>query len=113
MEMTSDGTGRRIRQLPGPWNALGRIKFEFPNNFSVYLHDTPARKLFRRARRDFSHGCIRVEDPLALAEWVLTRQVEWSRARILAAIAKDHTQGTGRGAATNPDDLFDRHVPAC
>ncbi len=92
MEMTSDGGGRRIRQLPGPWNALGRIKFEFPNNFNVYLHDTPARRLFRRARRDFSHGCIRVEDPLALAEWVLIRQGEWSRARILAAIGGGSTR---------------------
>jgi len=61
----------RLRQDPGPDNALGRIKFIFPNHYNIYLHDTPARGLFRRTSRDFSHGCIRVSRPLALAEYVL------------------------------------------
>lgn len=92
MEMIGDGSSRRIRQVPGPWNALGRLKFEFPNLFSVYLHGTPAPKLFRKARRDFSHGCIRVEDPERLAEWVLSDQSEWSRARLRSAIAEGATR---------------------
>jgi len=92
MVMTTEDGQRRIRQLPGPWNALGQIKFEFPNVFSVYLHGTPAPALFKRERRDFSHGCIRVEDPLALAEWVLTRDGEWNRTSILSAISEGTTR---------------------
>ncbi|MFH1278819.1 MAG: L,D-transpeptidase family protein [Candidatus Eisenbacteria bacterium] len=61
----------RLRQLPGPANALGRVKFMFPNRFSVYLHDTPAKELFRKPERAFSSGCIRVERPLDLARYVL------------------------------------------
>ena len=64
-------SGSRIRQRPGPQNALGRIKFVFPNRFNVYLHDTPARTLFGRTVRTFSHGCIRIEKPADLAVWVL------------------------------------------
>ena len=60
-----------LRQRPGPDNALGRVKFLFPNPYSVYMHDTPARELFLRARRDFSHGCIRLSDAPAFARWVL------------------------------------------
>ena len=60
-----------IRQRPGPKNSLGLVKFVFPNEHNVYLHSTPAPELFSRTRRDFSHGCIRAEDPVALAEWVL------------------------------------------
>jgi murein L,D-transpeptidase YcbB/YkuD len=77
----------RLRQRPGPKNALGLIKFVFPNTENVYLHGTPAQALFSRSRRDFSHGCVRVEDPVALAEWVLAERPEWSRDRILAAMA--------------------------
>jgi murein L,D-transpeptidase YcbB/YkuD len=80
----------RVRQRPGPNNALGLVKFVFPNDENVYMHGTPAMQLFSRFRRDFSHGCVRVEDPLALAEWVLKDQPEWSRDRILAAM-----QGSG------------------
>jgi murein L,D-transpeptidase YcbB/YkuD len=76
----------RLRQRPGPRNALGLVKFDFPNEQNVYMHDTPARQLFERTRRDFSHGCVRVEDPGALAAWVLRDQPEWTPARILAAM---------------------------
>jgi L,D-transpeptidase YcbB len=75
----------RVRQRPGPKNALGLIKFVFPNDENVYMHDTPAQALFARSRRDFSHGCVRVADPVALAEWVLKDRPEWTRDRILAA----------------------------
>lgn len=61
----------KLRQEPGPKNSLGRIKFMFPNEFNVYLHDTPVHHLFKRSRRDFSHGCIRVSRPLELASYLL------------------------------------------
>jgi murein L,D-transpeptidase YcbB/YkuD len=76
----------RVRQRPGPRNALGLVKFIFPNDVNVYLHDTPAPELFSRSRRDFSHGCVRVQDPVALAEWALKGQEAWDRDRILAAM---------------------------
>jgi len=76
----------RIRQRPGPKNALGLVKFVFPNDNNVYLHDTPSPQLFRRSRRDFSHGCVRVENAVALAEWALQGQDEWTRDTILAAM---------------------------
>jgi murein L,D-transpeptidase YcbB/YkuD len=76
----------RVHQRPGPKNALGLVKFVFPNDANVYLHDTPSPQLFRRPRRDFSHGCVRVEDPVALAEWALKGQPEWTRDRILATM---------------------------
>lgn len=78
----------RIRQRPGPANALGDIKFVFPNNDNIYLHHTPAPELFQRARRDFSHGCIRVEEPVALAKFVLQDAPDWPEARILEAMAR-------------------------
>lgn len=76
----------RIRQRPGPVNALGDIKFIFPNNDNIYLHHTPAVQLFKRNRRDLSHGCIRVEDPVALAKFVLQDQPEWTEERIREAM---------------------------
>jgi len=79
----------RVRQRPGPKNALGLVKFVFPNDYNVYLHGTPSPELFKRARRDFSHGCVRVEDPVALAEWALKEQPEWTRERIVAAMNAD------------------------
>ncbi|WP_454731359.1 MULTISPECIES: L,D-transpeptidase family protein [Cupriavidus] len=78
----------RIRQRPGPLNALGDIKFIFPNNDNIYLHHTPAPQLFTRDRRDFSHGCIRVEDPVALAGFVLRDMPGWNEARIRQAMDK-------------------------
>jgi len=76
----------RLRQKPGPSNSLGLAKFIFPNADNIYMHGTPAPQVFARARRDFSHGCIRLEDPARLAEWVLRDQPEWTRAKIDAAM---------------------------
>ncbi|CAN5876361.1 murein L,D-transpeptidase [soil metagenome] len=76
----------RLRQRPGPRNALGPVKFVFPNRYNVYLHGTPAQSLFSRARRDLSHGCIRTSDPAGLAEFVLKGQEGWQRARIETAM---------------------------
>jgi len=81
-----------VRQKPGPKNALGLIKFIFPNDNNVYLHSTPSQSLFSRTRRDFSHGCIRVEDPKALAEWVLRNNPGWTRERIEAAFQAQKEQ---------------------
>jgi len=72
----------RIRQLPGPDNALGLVKFVFPNKYNVYMHGTPATQLFSKSRRDFSHGCIRLEKPEALAALVLRDKPGWNSARI-------------------------------
>ncbi len=76
----------QLRQRPGENNALGRAKFIFPNRFNVYLHDTPARSLFGRSERAFSHGCIRLSRPIDLAEEVLGPE-GWSRARIDEVVA--------------------------
>jgi murein L,D-transpeptidase YcbB/YkuD len=75
-----------LRQKPGPRNSLGLAKFMFPNHENVYMHGTPAQELFSRTRRDFSHGCIRLEDPTRLAEWVLRDAPGWTRPRIEAAM---------------------------
>jgi len=76
----------RLRQLPGPANALGRVKFMFPNRFSVYLHDTPSKDLFRKTERAFSSGCIRVERPVDLAAYSLAGDPAWPRPAIEAAM---------------------------
>jgi L,D-transpeptidase YcbB len=81
----------RVRQRPGPQNALGLIKFAFPNEADVYMHGTPTQALFGKSRRDFSHGCVRVADPVALAEWVLQDLPEWTRDRILTATTGTQT----------------------
>lgn len=67
-----------VREKPGPANSLGLIKFMFPNKLNIYLHSTPATELFSHSRRDFSHGCIRLQDPEKLADWVLRDQPEWT-----------------------------------
>ena len=77
-----------LRQRPGPKNALGEVKFIFPNEHNVYLHSTPAKTLFAKSRRDFSHGCIRVADPVGLAEWLLSDQPDWDRQAIEEAMGK-------------------------
>ncbi len=79
----------RLRQRPGPKNALGLVKFAFPNTNNVYLHGTPAQGLFQRTRRDFSHGCIRVEFPVTLAEFVLKDHGDWTREKIEEAMHAD------------------------
>ncbi len=75
-----------VRQRPGPDNSLGLVKFIFPNDQDVYLHSTPAPELFSQARRDFSHGCIRVEKPVELAAWLLQDQSKWTQEAISAAM---------------------------
>ena len=75
-----------LRQRRGPTNSLGLVKFVFPNQYDVYMHDTPAKSLFARARRDFSHGCIRLERASDLAEWVLNEEPGWPRERIEEAM---------------------------
>lgn len=79
----------RIRQRPGEWNALGRLKFNMPNQYNVYLHDTPAKQLFARSFRAFSHGCIRLERPMDLALHLLRDQPKWTRDAIESDIAAD------------------------
>lgn len=81
----------RLRQKPGPDNALGSVKFMLPNAYNVYLHDTPARTLFTRPQRAFSHGCIRVADPFALARFALQDEEGWTPARIAEAMRGDRT----------------------
>jgi murein L,D-transpeptidase YcbB/YkuD len=82
----------RIRQRPGGKNALGRVKFIFPNKEDVYLHDTPANALFSKSRRDFSHGCVRVENPQKLAEFALKDQDNWTPETIQQAMSTPKTQ---------------------
>jgi murein L,D-transpeptidase YcbB/YkuD len=72
----------RVRQRPGPGNALGAVKFMLPNRNNVYLHDTPEKQLFARSARAFSHGCIRVSEPAALARWLLAGDTSWNTGRI-------------------------------
>jgi murein L,D-transpeptidase YcbB/YkuD len=82
----------RLRQTPGPLNALGQIKFILPNPFDVYLHDTPSRELFNRTIRTFSSGCIRVEKPLELAQYVLRGDPRWRHESLLATIGRRREQ---------------------
>lgn len=86
-----DLSGVSVRQDPGSDNALGRIKFQMPNKYDVYLHDTPAGHLFARETRAFSHGCIRVEKPLELALALLTDQPDWPQTRVEEVIASEKT----------------------
>jgi L,D-transpeptidase YcbB len=75
-----------LRQLPGPKNSLGLVKFIFPNSSNVYMHDTPAQEFFAKSRRDFSHGCVRLEKPADLAVWVLHENPGWDMDRVRAAM---------------------------
>jgi murein L,D-transpeptidase YcbB/YkuD len=76
----------RLRQKPGPSNALGRFKFVFPSRYGVYLHDTPSRTLFSREFRALSHGCVRVENPFDLAVWALRNDPQWTPEAIRARL---------------------------
>jgi murein L,D-transpeptidase YcbB/YkuD len=79
----------RIRRKPGPWNDLGRIKFMFPNEFQIYIHDTPSRSLFLRASRAFSHGCVRVGEPLELARYLFGSRFDQLRADLEAGLHRE------------------------
>jgi murein L,D-transpeptidase YcbB/YkuD len=81
-----------VRQNPGPKNSLGLVKFIFPNSFNVYMHDSPEQELFSRSRRDFSHGCIRLEKPADLAVFVLRQIPGWDMAKVRAAMAQGSNQ---------------------
>ena len=78
--------GNQVRQKPGPSNALGQVKFLFPNSFDIYLHDTPSKSLFKESKRAFSHGRIRLSDPKFLAQWVLRNQPQWTTESIQKAM---------------------------
>jgi len=85
MEIVSDNGGSglpTIRQLPGGKNALGNVKFLFPNSFNIYFHDTPSKSLFEKDKRAYSHGCIRLSDPTKMAQYLLRNQSEWTPERI-------------------------------
>ena len=88
----SSGIPYTLRQDPGPNNSLGTVKFIFPNKHFVFLHDTPHRELFSHAERAFSSGCVRIEDPLKLAELVLDDPVKYSRSKLEAIVASKETQ---------------------
>lgn len=97
--------GYSFRQDPGERNALGRIKFMFPNSYSVYLHDTPSRALFARSTRAFSHGCVRVEKPMDLATYLLARNGDgWNEDRI------DRTIDSGKNSSIRLKDPIQVHL---
>ncbi len=97
-----------VRQPPGERNALGRIKFMFPNDFSVYLHDTPSRNLFAASHRAFSHGCMRVDAPFAFAEAVLGPGSGWSESRVRRLIGGSERYINLAEAAADPHRIFHR-----
>ncbi|MBL0273389.1 MAG: L,D-transpeptidase family protein [Chitinophagaceae bacterium] len=78
--------GSGIRQRPGPGNALGKVKFIFPNSFNMYFHDTPSKSLFGQDKRAFSHGCIRLSEPQKMAEWLLRNDAAWTKEKIVSAM---------------------------
>ncbi len=82
----------RVRQTPGPHNALGHVKFMFPNSYNIYLHDTPADALFSEQTRSFSHGCVRLADPVAFARFVLDANGGWDETRIREAMQQEREQ---------------------
>ena len=95
-----------FRQEPGPQNPVGHVKFMCPNQFDVYLHDTPAGHLFSQSERDFSHGCVRVEHAVELAERLLEGVPGWSRAELLAAFASSMRDSAVRLPQPMPVHLF-------
>ena len=102
LRMVTAGTAF-IRQLPGGTNSLGQVKFLFPNAYDVYLHDSPLREDFALARRDQSHGCVRLGDPKGLATWLLRDQPEWTAPRIAAAM---HGYAPTRVTLAHPVPVF-------
>lgn len=85
--------GTYIRQKPGPGNALGKVKFIFPNSFNMYFHDTPAKSLFGQDKRAFSHGCVRLSEPQKMAEWLLRNDPAWPKEKIISAMNQTHETG--------------------
>lgn len=126
VDWARDGMRVIIRQLPGARNALGRVKFMFPNKYNVYLHDTPSRELFARDERAFSSGCIRIEKPFELTKALLSDMPGWDENRIRQAMDSSHEQtvtlrtpadiyiyyltawGTPTGEVHYRNDLYDR-----
>lgn len=112
--MTTDWTSVqpdaiRVRQRPGPRNPLGVVKFMFPNQYNVYLHDTAARKLFERRERNFSHGCVRVAKPLEFATWLLGQQ-GWTREKIDKALSATTDDGAPRQQQINLQEPLPVHL---
>lgn len=84
MEITGYSNGLPvIRQKPGEDNALGKVKFVFPNRYNIYLHDTPAKTLFENEKRAFSHGCIRIQKPFEMARYLLRNDKQWTDEKIM------------------------------
>lgn len=117
-EVVTDDTLRQlssgklqVRQKPGPSNALGLVKLMFPNEYNVYLHSTPSAALFSQKRRDFSHGCIRVERAAELTAWVLRDKPEWTLDRVQAAMqsGQDNVQVNLTKPVSSPDSLWNRN----
>ena len=92
----------RVVQPPGPQNALGLVKFMFPNKYNVYLHDTPGRQLFSKTGRAFSHGCVRVQDPMKFAELLLRYRNGMTRQKI------DRTVASGKRTRVNLTKTYSR-----
>jgi murein L,D-transpeptidase YcbB/YkuD len=87
MEITGTSDGLPIvRQKPGAGNALGKVKFIFPNRYNIYFHDTPAKTLFSKESRAFSHGCVRVQEPFTLAQYLLRNNKAWTESKIKTAM---------------------------
>jgi murein L,D-transpeptidase YcbB/YkuD len=106
-----DLTKVRLRQRGGsPTNPLGLVKFMFPNQFAVYLHDTPTRKLFNRSNRTLSHGCVWVEKPVELADYALAGQDGWDEGKIREAMQTAHSAGQG-GEADRHSVRLERPLP--
>ncbi|MDQ3534891.1 MAG: L,D-transpeptidase family protein, partial [Bacteroidota bacterium] len=91
-EVDREEINYRLVQKPGPWNALGQVKFMMPNDMAIYLHDTPTSYLFDEKIRGFSHGCVRVERPLDLAEFLLKEDISWDRNRIYQYLNLDEPE---------------------
>lgn len=85
-QVGTEGGLPKIRQLPGEKNSLGRVKFLFPNSFNIYFHDTPAKSLFERDKRAYSHGCIRLAEPEKMAQYLLRNNPEWTPEKISEAM---------------------------
>lgn len=91
-KLDSSNFNYRLRQTPGPWNAMGQIKFMLPNKYNIYLHDTPNKELFSKKARTYSHGCIRIEHPVELASYLLRSDTSWTKNKLEMAIDSKNEQ---------------------